>query len=408
MPRKARHYVSGRMKRDFRRAILVGTVVAMGGFLLVHAALNPPKPKMAGGPIGPLPPATCNATLAAWKALSESVVRASAQVSDTGARCRLLSCPEVDCAALLDLRGTVASLAGTLNNLGAAPASLVAGHESVACGAVVSPLAARLAPGLGEARKVLDVCAERATCEALRGGHGADDDLVGPAALEAGAARIAADTKALQIAESPAPKIALDQTRYAGGDAIQARIDPARNRCLASGGMVGVFPDPGGGALPSSPSAPVSLAAGGAQSLLLEAPLHAGRYLVAVTGQRSAGPLNSAPFDVEAPRSGTCNGFAGRWETDRGVLTASVRHGVLRGTYRRGSALRPGFLIGQVKDRHFHGSWTSELGAGGAHLVLTRDGDRFVGTAGSHPGAEDGAGLWRGSCTPTKSGKITE
>jgi hypothetical protein len=70
----------------------------------------------------------------------------------------------------------------------------------------------------------------------------------------------------------------------------------------------------------------------------------------------------------------------------------------LRATYRRPGAVKPGFLTGQVKGRHFHGSWVSELGSGGAHLVLSSGGERFLGTAGDKPGVEDGIGLWRGHC----------
>jgi hypothetical protein len=42
------------------------------------------------------------------------------------------------------------------------------------------------------------------------------------------------------------------------------------------------------------------------------------------------------------------------------------------------------------------------LGSGGAHLVLTGDGERFLGTAGDKPGVEDGIGLWRGHCLGTR------
>jgi hypothetical protein len=395
------------MKRDFWRAIMVGAVVAMGGVLLVHAGLNPPK-KMAPPAALPLAQATCNATLAGWQRLKAQIEDAMGKASDAGARCRLLNCPELDCADLQDVRGTVATLVTALQSLARAPESLVAAHESPACGSVVTPQAVQLAPSLAAARQALDLCAERATCSALRAGHVTEDNLAGPAALKASAARIIAGARALKVSESPPPKITLDQTRYAGADAVQARIDPGHNRCLANGGLVGVFADPASGNVAGPPTSPLALAPENVQSMLIEAPATPGHYLVSVTGRYGAGPaLASLPFEVEVAHGSACNGFAGRWETDRGVLTASVRHGVLRGTYRRAGALRPGFLTGMVKGRHFHGSWTSELGAGGAHLVLTAQGGHFIGTAGTHLGIEDGAGLWRGSCAPMAQ-RVTE
>jgi hypothetical protein len=392
-------HLSERMRRNFPRAILAAMALAGLGIVLVYAALSPRPPPPPKLPSSSVTADSCTQSLAQWAALEATLTHATALAADLGARCRLLTCPDTDCGSLQDLGAAVAGLMAGLQIVVAAPQSVTDRSESTACGAVIAPLARRLEPGLKGAHEALDLCAAQAHCSALRGVR---EGLGGPIAeqLRAGAARLERISRALRLGESPAVTIALDLTTYMAGDAMAIDIDPSRNRCLAQGGVAGIYADRGLSALSDPPLAQAPVMALG--RLLMEAPAAPGRYLVAVTGQGAPGrALGSRPFAVEGQRSG-CSGFAGRWETDRGILTASVRHGVLRGTYRHPGAVQPGFLTGRVKGRHAHGTWVSELGSGGAHLVLNETGDRFLGTAGSKPGEEDGAGLWRGHCLLSK------
>ena len=397
-------HVSGRMKRDFSRAILSAAALATIGFVLVYAALNPRPPPSPEGEPTSVTADSCTQSLARWSALEGTLTHATVLAADIGARCRLLTCPDIDCTGLQDLRGAVITLMDVLQAISTAPSAVTDRTESSACGAVVAPLAKRLAPGLRDAHEALDLCAVHASCAVLRSGRKGAEDMGGLLEqVRAQADQIETLSARLRLAESPAVAITLDLVTYAAGDAMEARVDPSRNRCLAQGGIVGIYADKGLSALSDPPVSQEPVTSSGQAKLWLEAPQTPGRYLVAVTGKTGSGrALGSTPFAVERPRSG-CSGFAGRWETDRGTLLASVRRGVLRATYRRPGAVKPGFLTGQVKGRHFHGTWLSELGSGGAHLVLNATGDRFLGTAGDNPAEEDGAGLWRGLCLTARA-----
>jgi hypothetical protein len=391
-------YLSGRMKRDFSLAALAALALAVIGVVLIFASLNP-KPPERPKPVETAAADGCTQSLGRWNALEARLIRMAALAGDVGSRCRLLTCPELDCGKLEDLRGAVSALIGALQSVAATPAAITSPGESPACGAVVAPLAKRLSPGLKSAHDTLDLCAARATCKSLRGRVAGGAELGGLLDhIGAEADRIEQLAESLRLAESPPVAINLDLSTYSAGDAMEARIDAGRNRCLAQGGVLGIYSDTGMSALSDRPLSQDGVNGSGQTRLLLETPQSPGRYLLAVTSpsdpQRA---LGSAAFAVDGARHG-CSGFAGRWETDRGVLTASVRRGVLRATYRRPGAVKPGFLTGQVKGRHFHGSWVSELGSGGAHLVLSSGGERFLGTAGDKPGVEDGIGLWRGHC----------
>lgn len=405
MRRKHRLHLSDRMRKSFRRAIVASGALSLIGFFLVFAALQPGPKKLPSAAATPSVPAVegCANTLALWNQVSAAVSQSSVRADDLGRRCRPLMCPQADCAQLEDVRSGMGELIDSIAQIAKEPDILLRGGESKACGTVIAQLAQRSLPGLQTARQAIDLCASSANCATLRRAGAVSDDAPDlPDAVGEAAGRLDALFSSIRFYESPLPGLSLDLAQYTTGDAMTVRVEPGANRCLAAGGLIVVYPDQGVNSISGAPLAQIALSAGQKATALMEAPAEPGKYFAAVVGsgnQRKA--LAVLPFDAEAPRTG-CSGFAGRWETDRGTLTASVRRGILRGTYRRAGAEKPGFLIGQVKGRHMHGTWSTELGSGGTHLVLDGTGQRFLGTAGDRPGREDGSGLWRGQCAQAK------
>lgn len=263
------------------------------------------------------------------------------------------------------------------------------------CGALFGPEAQRLGPRLAAVVAGLDQCQARGRCPAAppalspTDGRTALDRLAAPATSVAEAP--------VPLAEAPLVGLAPDLARYSAGDAIALAVDPRNNRCLRAGGYLAVLPE--GGRLSSDALSGAAITGNAPTLALLEAPAAPGRYEIGVFGSREATLLASVPIEVD-PAAQDCNGFAGRWTTDFGILVSSVANGALRGTYRREPTAKPGFLTGQVDGNEVHGSWSSELGGGGVHLTLAPDGRSFTGTWSDKPDSDRGTGAWSGTCTP--------
>ncbi len=204
--------------------------------------------------------------------------------------------------------------------------------------------------------------------------------------------------------------LATDRRRYSPGEAMRvtARLDGLA--CMA---------EPGAQAAVLGPARPpadlesirslrlvegarLPLSAAKADELWIAAPIQPGRYAVKTFAPAERGGFETAATEFEVAASGTaCQGFAGRWETDFGVLHVAIRDGAVRGSYRRARANQPGFLFGTVRDGVLRGHWRSELGEGGTRLELSPDGRSFSGTWSHLRDRVAGTGTWSGRCTPT-------
>ena len=210
---------------------------------------------------------------------------------------------------------------------------------------------------------------------------------------------------AASVQDAVAPRIDAAITRAMAGEVIEARIDPRGNRCLADGGYVALEPagthaERAEGMSALSSLMRETLTAGDPQaSVLFEAPAP-GDYSLNVYAAAGAGGalLAQRPVVVTKPAPARCDGWTGVWRTEFGrLVTVERAGGTVTGTYRQGSAVRPGFLTGRVSGDTLRGTWMSEIGTGGTRLTLRGEG-LFRGTWGLAPGRETNGGIWSGIC----------
>lgn len=188
-----------------------------------------------------------------------------------------------------------------------------------------------------------------------------------------------------------------DLDSYGPGEAIRVFASVPANRCIAEpGARLAIFRQ-------DQEEEPVmereTTSLSGEGGALIAAPAAPGLYEVRAfaSAVRGGGELARESFAVTpGPRS--CAGFTGLWDTNFGELRLYVRDGEARGTYRRLSNVPPGFLTGEVRGPVLYGEWLSELGEGGARLVIDDDGDAFSGGWSHIPGEYTGTGQWAGDC----------
>ncbi len=219
-----------------------------------------------------------------------------------------------------------------------------------------------------------------------------------------------------------------DLAAYGPGEAILITHAQSTNQCLAEeGSWLGLFaPEiPQGAPQGAPPAAPQGVPQGvpqGAQreppddanevssdytpgvrsstdSVLFAAPDVPGSYQVRAFAPAARGGAELARVDVPVAETPVaCNGFSGIWDSNFGELRLYARDGAARGSYRRTPEAGPGFLTGEVRGRRLYGTWESELGRGGARLVLSSDGSYFRGSWSHIPGQYSGTGSWTGTC----------
>lgn len=192
-------------------------------------------------------------------------------------------------------------------------------------------------------------------------------------------------------------QISTDLERYGAGEAIRVRFGNTSNRCIAEpGARLGMFdPDGSDRALELRDVR----ASGDSSEALIAAPERSGVYEIRAFAapSRGGGELARDRVVIEQPPDG-CDGFEGLWDTNFGELRIYVRDGIARGTYGRTAAGAPGFLTGEVRGPVLYGDWDSELGEGGARLVLEDGGASFRGSWSHVPGRYSGTGRWTGTC----------
>jgi len=276
-----------------------------------------------------------------------------------------------------------------------------------ACGSDIGDRARRLETTMTQLEADLAQCVVRAQCARAADGtdsaSGPRTSLPGAAIqrLERAAEALALNVTGTSVSEAPAASLTLKYPSYAPREPIQIAIEPRGNRCLAAGGAV---------ELTSAGHDSAAVEARGEfpyaerSAVVLAAPDAPGPYIASLLPAREGRntppgpvPLAQVPFAIESVPQG-CEGFAGTWETDFGVMTAVIRGDHLLGSYRRAGASRPGIVEGTIRGREMKGTWSSDLGSGGARLILLEGGQRFSGTWGDTVGEVDGAGLWRGHC----------
>ena len=210
----------------------------------------------------------------------------------------------------------------------------------------------------------------------------------------------AAALRSLSFQRDPEVGLTTDLAQYFSGEAIAVRALAENNRCLSDRGSHLVLAQSSGGATPSQGVESHALDPADSATWLFAAPQEPGtyRFVLDTSKDRGEGQFGaSAVFAVSAPAAGGCAGFSGRWQTDFGVLTIYVRDGLARGSYQK-SDERAGLLVGSVEGNTFTGRWTSELGDGGAKLVLAPGGRSFQGTWSQYADKYSGAGKWDGQC----------
>jgi hypothetical protein len=210
----------------------------------------------------------------------------------------------------------------------------------------------------------------------------------------------AAALRVLTFERDPEVVLTTDLAQYFAGEAIAVRALAEGNRCLADRGSHLVLARASDTASPAQGVEAHALDPADGAAWLFAAPREPGtyRFVLNTSKQRGEGQFgSSAVFAVSAPTTQACSGFAGRWQTDFGVLTLYVRDGIARGSYQRKDE-RPGLLVGSVDGATLTGRWSSELGDGGARLTLGPDGRSFQGTWSQYADRYSGAGQWAGQC----------
>jgi len=280
-------------------------------------------------------------------------------------------------------------------------------------GTCLAPQTDEISEMAGELRRAaaaLSVCGARAGCSdtpvplVLTGLY--DRAPYGPDGLERFAAEagrlIQRNLDTLALENETESEVTTDLDRYRAGEAIFAQLGPEANRCISEPGTwIGIF-DPSGTRNPIERRYVHIIDE--VVGALVAAPVSPGEYELRAfaSTERGGSELARAPVEV-GPAAEGCEGFSGKWTTDFGELQLSVRDGVARGTYRRSAGVASGFLRGDVRGSVLRGAWDSELGSGGARLVLADDGRSFTGSWSHIPGRYGGSGNWNGACVPTGS-----
>lgn len=275
-----------------------------------------------------------------------------------------------------------------------------------ACGGMDEARVEVLQSRIRDAEAVMTVCATRAACEEGEAVSGLlPADVRGPLTIES--FRVYADdafnllgslTGQLQLNAQGLATLIPDEGRYRPSEAIEIAVDISETACMAEPGAVLALVrenDSEGEAESIARLAPRPI-----QNAYMEGPHAAGSYTIVARAPpaRGGSEIGSASIVIDEGLPQVCDGFTGIWNSDFGELVLYERGELVRGTYRRFSDVTPGFLIGIVSGRTFRGIWRSELGSGGARLVLAQDGQSFRGTWGHSEGSVGGAGRWNGVC----------
>ena len=308
------------------------------------------------------------------------------------------------------LRAEMHSRAGLIEALAHPQAmSVASGQDTVCTGAVqlVRATEDRVAQAMGQ----LNLCNLRADCASdeepgvtsVTGALPRSSPGGGTILEQLASAREAAAAALRPLAFQKDAEVTLttDLKQYFSGEAISVRPLIQNNRCLSDRNsrlaLTRLSPDETVGAVVESHT----LDPADSAALLFAAPDDPGTYqfVLETSKSRGAGRFGaSATFSVTPTTAGACSGFNGRWQTDFGVLTVFTRDGIARGSYRQNSNDRAGLLVGAVDGTTLTGQWTSELGNGGAKLILSPDGRTFTGTWSQYPDRTSGAGKWDGTC----------
>ncbi len=290
-------------------------------------------------------------------------------------------------------------------------------NEIMACQNPRADRLTSLRASLRRASAALSVCGARGGCAAtepiniLGRLDGREINNVTTAAdfLAAANTILAEELQSLRIAASDRVSLHPDLEAYGVWEAINVAVEGGENRCIAEeGAWLGLFPDTvqSGSSTEVGHEAILSVPLNGRASedgAFLEAPDQAGNYEVRAFAPdaRGGAELARAPLSVW-PGPTFCEGFDGIWDTDFGELHMFVRGNDVRGTYRRTAGLAPGFFSGERDGQVLVGNWNSEIGGGGARLVLAADGQSFRGTWSHRPGQYAGTGQWNGSCVASE------
>lgn len=279
------------------------------------------------------------------------------------------------------------------------------------CETAETDVIAELATDLRRAAAALSVCGARAGCENADAAPPLvdlyDRAPAGLGGLERftteAVAIIARDFEALDLRPDDPVTISTDLEAYGMGEAIRASFGGSENRCIAEpGARLGMFPA-------GDSDEPIEMrdvrASGDHTEALIAAPEQIGVFEIRAfaSPQRGGAELARERIVVERAPLG-CNAFSGLWDTNFGELRLYVRNGVARGTYGRLPDAPPGFLTGEVRGPVLYGDWSSELGDGGARLVLNDEGGAFRGSWSHIPGRYTGTGAWNGECVDDLAG----
>jgi|GEM_PF-1657481 len=273
------------------------------------------------------------------------------------------------------------------------------------CEVVQEDVLENVASDLRRAAAALSVCGARSGCvedrDALSLVDLYDRAPVGLGGLERftseATTAMLRNLETLALESEPQIAFSTDIERYGVGEAIRALVAPTTNRCIAEpGARIALYRAGTAGDAQESRSVRAFDDRFGA---LVAAPEDPGTYEVRALAapQSGEGELARRVVSID-PAPSSCEGFSGLWQTNFGELRLYVRDGVVRGTYRRSPDVDPGFLTGEVRGPVFYGEWESELGDGGARLVLADDGASFSGAWSHIPGRYTGTGRWSGQC----------
>jgi len=283
--------------------------------------------------------------------------------------------------------------------------------QADACETPETDVIAELATDLRRAAAALSVCGARAGCEDASTGpplvdlyDRAPSGLGGLERFTTEAVAIMArNFDAMDLRPDDPVAISTDLEAYGMGEAIRASFGDTGNRCIAEpGARLGMFSA-------GDSDEPIEMrdvrATGDHTEALIAAPEQAGVFEIRAFASplRGGAELARERIIVERPPLG-CDGFSGLWDTNFGELRLYVRNGIARGTYGRSPDTPPGFLTGEVRGPVLYGDWSSELGDGGARLVLADESGAFRGAWSHIPGRYTGTGAWNGSCVDDLAG----
>jgi len=284
-------------------------------------------------------------------------------------------------------------------------------EQEDACETAETDVIAELAGDLRRAAAALSVCGARAGCEEASAAPPLVDLYARAPAGLGGLDRftseavtiIARDFDAMDLQPDDPVTITTDLEAYGMGEAIRASFGDTANRCIAEpGGRLGMFPA-------GDYDEPIEMrdirASGDHTEALIAAPEQVGVFEIRAFASPLRGGAELARERIVVERAALgCDGFSGLWDTNFGDLRLYVRSGVARGTYGRSPDTPPGFLTGEVRGPVLYGDWESELGEGGARLVLAEEGGAFRGAWSHIPGRYTGTGAWNGSCIDDLAG----